>query len=59
MTSEIRQELLNMGITITDDGKHYKLTYHGDDRYVNTLAKTPSDWRGSKNAVAGINARLF
>ncbi len=59
MTSEIRQELLNMGITITDDGKHYKLTYHGDDRYVNTMAKTPSDWRGSKNMVAQLNARLF
>ena len=59
MTAEIRQELLNMGITITDDGKHYKLTYHGDDRYVSTMAKTPSDWRGSKNMVAQLNARLF
>lgn len=59
MTSEIRQELLNMGIIITDDGKHYKLTYHGDDRYVNTIAKTPSDWRGSKNMVAQLNAKLF
>ena len=59
MTSEIRQELLSLGFTITDDGKHYKLTYHEDDRYVSTLAKTPSDWRGSRNAVSQLNTRLF
>lgn len=59
MTAEIRQELLNMGITITDDGKHYKLTYFGDGRYINVLPKTPSDYRGGKNAVAELNAKLF
>lgn len=59
LTPELRQELLNLGITITDDGKHYKLAYHGDGRYASVLAKTPSDYRGSKNFVAELNAKLF
>ncbi len=59
MTSELRQALLDLGISITDDGKHYKLTYYGDGRYINVLPKTPSDHRGGKNAVAELNAKLF
>ena len=50
----MRQELKDIGFEITDDGKHYRLTYYGDDRYKTTIAKTGSDWREGKNIVATI-----
>ena len=49
-----RQELKDIGFEITDDGKHYRLTYYGDDRYKTTIAKTGSDWREGKNIAATI-----
>lgn len=55
MTKVLKQSLQDMGFTITDDGKHYKLVYYGDERYVFTLACTPSETkRGGKNAAADI-----
>ena len=39
----------DLGFEITEEGKHYKLTYYGDDRYQATFAKTPSDFRSGKN----------
>lgn len=50
----MRQELKDIGFEITDDGKHYRLTYYGDDRYKTTIAKTGSDWREGKNIAATI-----
>ena len=49
LTSPIRQELQRLGFTITDDGKHYKLTYHDDGRYWTAIAKTSSDVRAGNN----------
>lgn len=49
-----KQVLKEMGFEITDDGKHYRLTYYGDDRYKTTIAKTGSDWREGKNIAATI-----
>lgn len=59
LTGVLRQELLDMGFTITEDGKHYKLTYHGDPRYMITIAKTPSDGRAGTNNAAIICRKLF
>lgn len=50
----MRQELKEMGFEITEEGKHYRLTYYGDDRYKTTIAKTGSDWREGKNIAATI-----
>ena len=50
----MRQELKDIGFEITDDGKHYRLTYYGDDRYKTTIAKTGRDWREGKNIAATI-----
>ena len=37
---------------ITGEGKHYKLTYYGDPRYMTTVGKTPSDvCAGDNNAM--------
>jgi hypothetical protein len=59
MTKEIRHQLEDLGFTITDDGKHYKLIYEGDERYTFALAKTGSDRRGGLNSASDISKRVF
>lgn len=59
MTDPIRQELMNLGFTIRDKGKHYRLTYYGDNRYKTTVAKSASDHRGGKNDSAEISTNMF
>jgi hypothetical protein len=59
MNSKIRRGLTEMGFSITEDGKHYKLTFQGDDRYTFTLPKSGSDWRGGLNAASDIGRLLF
>ena len=54
MSSTMRQELQKVGFEITEEGKHYRLTYYGDSRYKTTIAKTGSDWREGKNIAATI-----
>ena len=49
MSARLRQAMKDLGFEITEEGKHYKLTYYGDDRYQATFAKTPSDFRSGKN----------
>lgn len=46
---------MELGITISEDGKHYKLTYNNDLRYMVTVGKTPSDNRAGNNNAALIN----
>ena len=59
LNKKLNQELKQLGFTITEDGKHYKLTYFDDNRYTITMAKTPSDGRAGKNNVSEINKKLF
>ena len=54
MSGAMRQELKNLGFTISEEGKHYKLTYYDDPRYTTTIAKTGSDNRGGKNIAGNI-----
>lgn len=55
LSNEMKQELSELGMTITEDGKHYKLTYRDDPRYMVTIGKTPSDNRAGNNSAALIN----
>ena len=55
VSSAMKQELMDLGMTISDDGKHYKLTYRDDPRYMVTIGKTPSDNRAGNNNAALIN----
>lgn len=48
-----------MGFSISEDGKHYKLVYHDDDRYTFALPKSGGDHRGGLNAASDIGKRLF
>ncbi len=60
MTSTIKQKLSELGIEIiSEDGKHYKLGYYNDSRYIETLSKTPSNDRGIKNTISQIIKKLL
>ena len=58
ITGKLRQELEQLGFVITEDGKHYKITYYGDERYQAVFGKTPSDVRSGKNNAATV-AKMF
>lgn len=58
ITGKLRQELEELGFVITEDGKHYKITYYGDERYQAVFGKTPSDVRSGKNNAATV-AKMF
>ena len=49
-------ELMDFDICrmIVSDSNHYRLIYKGNDKYVITLHKTPSDVRSGKNLVSDI-----
>lgn len=52
LNGSLKNELEILGIEITSDGKHYKWSYFGDNRYVVTAAKTSSDVRSGMNLAA-------
>ena len=54
MSGALRRYLEGIGFVITEDGKHYRLTYYGDARYHTTLSKTSSDYREGDNIAAQI-----
>lgn len=54
LKNSLKQELIAFGFEIKEDGRHYKLTYYGDERYSTILAKTPSDHREGKNQSSDI-----
>ena len=59
LTGAMRQELLSLGFEITEAGKHYKITYRGDPRYMVTVGKTPSDNRSGNNNAALISKTML
>lgn len=54
-----KKQLKKLGFEITEEGKHYKLKYYGDDRYEICFAKTPSDVRSGKNNASTIIKKVF
>ena len=59
MTPKIRQTLKDLGFDITEEGKHYKVTYFGDERYQTSYSKTPSDVRTGKNCALQTIKMVF
>lgn len=53
LTAVGKKQLKKLGFTIKEDGRHYKLIF-GDSRYMFTVSKTPSDYRGNKNLSSKI-----
>ncbi len=54
MSAPTRKFLEDLGFVVSDEGKHYRLTYYGDARYNTTVAKTGSDSREGKNIAQTI-----
>lgn len=59
MDKHTRSGLEQLGFSVAEDGKHYKLVYRSDDRYTFSLPKSGSDHRGGLNAASDISKRLF
>lgn len=59
MSASFRRDLERAGFLISDDGKHHKIFFRGDERYSFILPKSGSDHRGGLNAFAEIKSRLF
>ncbi len=55
----MRQELESLGFEITGEGKHCKISYRGDSRYLVVAAKTPSDTRSGDNLSSRINKTMY
>ncbi|MHB1799831.1 MAG: hypothetical protein ACYCUI_16295 [Vulcanimicrobiaceae bacterium] len=59
LDQKTRRGLEELGFELSEDGKHYKIKFQGDDRYTFTLPKSGSDHRGGLNAAADIGRLLF
>jgi hypothetical protein len=60
VTGSIKRTMEEMGLVFDENaGKHYKVTYYGDERYMVTLAKTPSDQRTGINVATEIINIMF
>jgi hypothetical protein len=59
LDAKTKRGLEEMGFAISDEGKHYKLVFQGDDRYSFSLAESGSDHRGGLNAASDISRLLF
>lgn len=53
------RELKSVGFEVEKAGKHYKITFAGDDRYMFTVSATPSDYRTAENMISTITKTLF
>lgn len=59
MDARTKKDLEEIGFSISDSGKHFKLIYQDDSRYTFTLAKSGSDYRGGLNAAGDLCRLLF
>lgn len=51
LDSKSRQQLENLGFTVEQGGKHYKLIFQNDKRYTLTLSRSGSDSKGGMSAA--------
>ena len=59
MDAKVRSALQDMGFEISEEGKHYKIVFQGDDRYTFTMPKSGSDHRGGLNLAGDISRLLL
>lgn len=58
-SSDLKKELEEAGLTLTDGGKHPKIQFKGDERYMLTCASTTSDVRSGNNLYSQIKKKFF
>ncbi len=56
--SKSQGKLNELGFEIKE-GKHHKMIYRGDERYMFTISKTGSDYRENDNIVTEVDKKLF
>ncbi|MBE9033119.1 hypothetical protein IQ266_25610 [filamentous cyanobacterium LEGE 11480] len=54
MNAKIERTLESVGFKLIPGNNHYKMKFGGDDRYVFSFSKTPSDGRAGKNNASTI-----
>ncbi|CBJ37268.1 protein of unknown function [Ralstonia solanacearum CMR15] len=59
MDAKVRSGLQDMGFEISEEGKHYKIVFQGDDRYTFTTSKSGSDHRGGLHLAGDISRLLL
>jgi len=60
ITSEMKQALTDLNFEQSYEGKHLKIAYNGDQRYLFTVGTTPNPGkRTDKNLIADINRIVF
>lgn len=59
LDARVRSALKELGFEITEDGKHHKMVFQGDDRYTFTMPKSGSDHRGGLNLAGDISRLLL
>jgi len=58
MTKSLESRLRELGFSL-NDGHHYKIIWHNDQRYIFSFAKTPSDYRAGRNIARDLIHLLF
>ncbi len=58
-SKKIQDALREVGIEVIGHTGHYKMAFHGDERYTYEAAATPSDHRAGKNVSADISRLMF
>ncbi len=58
MTRTLERNLSELGFSL-NEGHHYKITWHNDQRYTFSFARTPSDRRAGRNIARDLIHLLF
>ena len=58
-SKKVLSDLARCGIMSSSGGKHIKLTYYNDPRYMVSLSASPSDSNAYKNAASEISKIMF
>ena len=58
-SGHLKKELEEAGVVITGGGKHPKIQFKGDERYMLTCASTTSDVRSGDNLYSQIKKKFF
>lgn len=60
LSRTMEKKLADLGLVISDVGRHYKIRYYDNPRYWITMAKTPSDSaKGDKNLISKIKKKML
>lgn len=59
LDAKVRTGLQEIGFEISEDGRHIKIVFQGDERYTFTMPKSGSDVRGGLNLAGDISRLLL